>query len=574
MSKQFLCLCGLLCVLMSCKENSAEKTPLPLANSTSLRLMNQNWSQENRMAWWFSSQGTRILPYNWFLALEKPDKNVFIRDPENLRHYRFIPWPKDSEWNPDGLPIGFVQDRDVTTGTRYFGINCAACHTGKIRRGSQEYLIDGAPAHHDFDLFLTEIAFALQKTLGNKEKLARFSLRVLGFHPNPEAVEQLKQQLTEASVKLGQNILINHPSNANGYGRFDAFGNMRNAVAVFALNNPANQVAINAPVSYPVLWDTPHHDVLQWNGSAINTGIGPLVRDVEEVIGLFANFRIEKQSHADLSVINFMHSVNIPNLKNFQNMLVNLWSPLWSETQLPAINNQQAAQGQQIFEQLCSSCHPLIQREHPLRKITAKIIPLADIGTDPLMAANAATHKVRTGILEGESELPIQKYLANLPKFLAETLSTDLLSYSAIGILCEDLDQKTLLNGLSEYLTASTANRYKPNCQKAKDNNKCLRPVGYKARPLNGIWASAPYLHNGSVPNLWELLKPPAQRMRKFNVGSWEFDPINVGFITTAEEDTSIFDTSIAGNSNKGHVWGTDLSEVEKWQLLEFIKTL
>ncbi|WP_255377181.1 di-heme-cytochrome C peroxidase [Cellvibrio sp. PSBB006] len=100
----------------------------------------------------------------------------------------------------------------------------------------------------------------------------------------------------------------------------------------------------------------------------------------------------------------------------------------------------------------------------------------------------------------------------------------------------------------------------------------------YKARPLNGIWATAPYLHNGSVPNLWELLQKPEKRVVRFWVGSRKFDPVNVGFVTT--EGLNEFQVLTpagaiqAGNSNRGHEAGTDLSDDEKRQLIEYMKTL
>jgi cytochrome c5 len=100
----------------------------------------------------------------------------------------------------------------------------------------------------------------------------------------------------------------------------------------------------------------------------------------------------------------------------------------------------------------------------------------------------------------------------------------------------------------------------------------------YKARPLNGIWATAPYLHNGSVPNLWELLKPVSapneedQRTRKFFVGNREFDPKHVGY--RSDSGPFEFDTSLVGNSNAGHEFGADLSIDERQQLLEYLKSL
>jgi hypothetical protein len=95
----------------------------------------------------------------------------------------------------------------------------------------------------------------------------------------------------------------------------------------------------------------------------------------------------------------------------------------------------------------------------------------------------------------------------------------------------------------------------------------------YKARPLDGIWATAPYLHNGSVPTLWELLQEPDKRMKVFYVGRRDFDPKNVGFESATGPYK--FDTSLRGNSNSGHAAGTrELTEPQKRALLEYLKTL
>ena len=89
----------------------------------------------------------------------------------------------------------------------------------------------------------------------------------------------------------------------------------------------------------------------------------------------------------------------------------------------------------------------------------------------------------------------------------------------------------------------------------------------YKAGPLGGIWATAPFLHNGSVPNLYQLLLPPDERVKKFKVGSREFDPVNVGFDFTGGPFD--FDTDLVGNSNKGHVYATKvLTDEQRWQAL------
>lgn len=97
----------------------------------------------------------------------------------------------------------------------------------------------------------------------------------------------------------------------------------------------------------------------------------------------------------------------------------------------------------------------------------------------------------------------------------------------------------------------------------------------YRARPLDGIWATAPYLHNGSVPTLADLLRPPAQRPARFRVGSHELDVVNVGFSSDlAGDGDTVFDTTVDGNRNAGHLYGTTLPDADKAALIAYLKTL
>ena len=100
---------------------------------------------------------------------------------------------------------------------------------------------------------------------------------------------------------------------------------------------------------------------------------------------------------------------------------------------------------------------------------------------------------------------------------------------------------------------------------------------GYVASPLDGIWARAPYLHNGSVPSLHDLLEPPERRPTLFYRGYNVYDPEKMGFIyegPDAARSGFRFDTSKAGNGNGGHLWGTQLSPRVKRALIEYMKTL
>jgi mono/diheme cytochrome c family protein len=116
---------------------------------------------------------------------------------------------------------------------------------------------------------------------------------------------------------------------------------------------------------------------------------------------------------------------------------------------------------------------------------------------------------------------------------------------------------------------------------------------GYVAVPLDGIWARAPYLHNGSVPTLWDLLAAPDKRPARFYRGLDVYDPTKVGFVsdqaapvvvagagavTVRAASTAragrLFDTAQPGNGNHGHVFGTTLPDADKWALIEYLKTL
>ncbi len=120
---------------------------------------------------------------------------------------------------------------------------------------------------------------------------------------------------------------------------------------------------------------------------------------------------------------------------------------------------------------------------------------------------------------------------------------------------------------------------------------------GYISRPLEGIWANAPYFHNGSVPNLYETLLPAAARSKSFWVGNRDLDPVKVGFVTDESGVGSKFNVvddagnAIRGNSNQGHdghganeyegftqtfedgAW-RDFTEDERYALVEYMKSL
>jgi hypothetical protein len=104
------------------------------------------------------------------------------------------------------------------------------------------------------------------------------------------------------------------------------------------------------------------------------------------------------------------------------------------------------------------------------------------------------------------------------------------------------------------------------------------KTAGYANHPLDGIWLRAPYLHNGSVPTLADLLEPPDLRPRVFYRGYDVYDPVKVGFRTDVAEEGGRryfrFDTGLAGNGNRGHLYGVKLPPADKKALVEYMKRL
>jgi len=100
---------------------------------------------------------------------------------------------------------------------------------------------------------------------------------------------------------------------------------------------------------------------------------------------------------------------------------------------------------------------------------------------------------------------------------------------------------------------------------------------GYVAVPHKGLWLRAPYLHNGSVPTLRDMLRLPEERPRVFYRGYDLLDAENGGFVAQGAEAERVgqrFEVELPGNSNQGHLYGTELDPAAKEALLAYLKTL
>ena len=137
----------------------------------------QGWSDDLRDAFYFTPQGSHLVPYDWAVALEVADGERLFFAPENIRKFGYLQAPSpESSRNPDGLPIGFV--REPAPGSAvgdWLGMNCAACHTGEIVYGDARIRVDGAPTLADFQAFIQGLEAAFDALLSDPAKFERFA---------------------------------------------------------------------------------------------------------------------------------------------------------------------------------------------------------------------------------------------------------------------------------------------------------------------------------------------------------------------------------------------------------------
>src|SRR5882724_10666590 len=125
-------------LVLGCSQAARAQTPVWL---------DQAWSRADRTMFYTTSQGSQLMPYAWFMALERPDSDTLFRA-DSLTRFGYLPNP-DRTNNPDGLPVGFVKDIDQDDGRQWIGMNCSACHTNQIKFAGRTLQIDGGPTDAD-----------------------------------------------------------------------------------------------------------------------------------------------------------------------------------------------------------------------------------------------------------------------------------------------------------------------------------------------------------------------------------------------------------------------------------------
>lgn len=547
-------------------------------SNTKLVYLEQNWTPAESVRFYTTSQGSQILPYDWFLNLERSGSETLLRDDTNMLRLGYLLQKKD-QLNPDALPVGFV--KDVGTDRNWLGLTCAACHTSQIDYKGTAYRIDGGPSLADVRGFLVDVADSLKATRDDPAKFARFAAKVT------DPKETLKATVSEIVRQREGYNARNFPAGIlPGHGRVDAFGAIMNEV-FHAIAKPtpapddhtANAAIADAPVSYPCLWDTPQHDKVQWNGAAKNAGLGSLGRNVGEVLGVFGKFEIlDPPGEAG-----YDSTIRVRNLLAIEESLKKLWSPQWPAA-LGEIKPDMREQGRLAYlKAKCDVCHSrddMFDRTDPFRRVTAW---LGAVGTDDRMAQNFANRRPKTGRLEGAYVTVVGSNLIGTKTFGPQATADEVLGNAVIGtILGSPFDAPT---------DELTAIEYKARRRMGMAPASFTIANGgtYKARPLNGVWATAPYLHNGSVPTLHHLLLPAKDRPKTFPIGSREYDPENVGInVAIVLPGGTLFraraddGTPVPGNSNAGHEFGTAaitdpatrLDDAERRALLEYLKSL
>jgi hypothetical protein len=464
----------------------------------------------------FNSQGGFLPPYGVFKALPAICPEML---PGGYPSLGLV-----SEVGRD-LPIGISKRRRL--GLDLVGVNCALCHVGTVLDGASgtPRVVPGMPAIRTdvhrlmrvmVDCILDE-RFADTRQVVHKIREAGVPVGLVDrFIVYPRMLRELRTKIKDLNAEIG--FLIHEVPSA-GPGRLDTFNPLKGLELQWRLGQ-AQYDELTGPVDFPHLWGLPARDGrgLHWDGNL--DSVDETVRSA--VLGVGAKPR----------------TLDREGLDRVTRYIMQLQPPPYPYP----IDQKLAQTGAALFQTHCASCH-----EERIGRIT----DIHQIGVDP--------HR-----LDAFSA----KVAADLPRTLREKYQAPLFTFTHF--------RKT---------------------------------HGYVNVPLDGLWARAPYLHNGSVPSLQALLERPETRPKFFVRGSEVLDPERVGFMALppAEgprfappvpacprrgrhdwkpspglrsllrapgHDLFLYDTTCAGNGNRGHDFGTALAPGDKAALLEFLKTL
>ena len=590
------------------------RLPAPVA-AYDVVWLDQGWTEDQREKYYQTDQGTLIMPYSWFMSLELPpnftnlaDNYQLFRSNDNVSRYRLIPDPRP-KYNPEGLPIGVTKTTvpddllDISLGEKeWLSFSCAACHTGQLTYKGLAIRIDGMPAMWDFSYFSQNMTGALAATRALPTKFDRFAARVLEREAKPNTREErdkLKQKIDEYArwpliADAIRAIRDKTYTTVEGPGRTDALG--RGGNGQFTILDPTNMRKSSGPVSFPPVWYTHDYDWVQ-STTAIEQ---PLGRNVTESWGVNVIVDITNQDQSKL----FRSTHPMFNLFWIETLISVLEHPHWPDKIFGPIDEKLAERGRYLYEEAvwenprkpkdelwcggdgqpacnedrianqkgyCARCHSPVRQ--PVPPGTTSCDPLTDancksnpplwqiplykldvLGTDPNDAKefNAKVGTMSPGngtfrVAFGQSPYA-DKTKSNLGFGIGNGLqfvTTNVMDWwfkRNDGLMAEWVKAGVFPN---IPLGRRTMEGFRANSFRA--------PLAYPARPMAGYWATAPYLHNHSILNMYELLSPVSERASTFYIGNTEFVPEKLGFESGWFERGFKFDSTLPGNSNAGH---------------------
>lgn len=536
---------------------------------------------------------------------------------------------------PIGFAKTYSQNiKGITYETETIGFTCAACHTSHFihndgLRGPIEYIVEGGPATTDLGLLQSALTAAIGQTVLSSKipifdgRFDRFAKNVLGReYSATNKLALAKDFLSVVEAQQGDSDIIKV---TEGFSRLDALNRIGNAVFSDNIDRPENYVPIDAPVNYPHIWTAPWFDWVQYDASVM----GPLIRNVGEAMGVKAFLDVKSPPNSN----RFSSSIPIDNLVWMEELLSGnqptketgfsgLTKPKWTLTK---VDPNKIKQGELLYQQHCQGCHlPALSNEAIWQKnnfdhitwfdgtsyqqteekvLQLNVIPIKQVGTDKKQAsvmvnrsvdtsgAEVGTISDRTYGLQMASDICVRdpnqlaqnkdlealypydgSYYPNkalnindyplVTQFISDGANVPF-GYALASTVNKSIDAWFIRSGVNDPILQEKIRGSRPNCIQAG--------WGYKARPLNGIWATAPFLHNGSVATLRDLICPAKGiRPRFVQLGSLTFDTKNIGikqpenYQTTAtkylskglqydDDNYFILDTSILGNLNIGH---------------------
>jgi len=497
-----------------------------------------------------------------------------------------------------------------------------ACHTRDLRYRDELIRIDGAPSMADFGAFLIELFEAVNETLADEARFTQFASDVLNGGYPVNSADDLREEVMAWNAYEGELLALSLGLHTGtkvdwGAGRMDALQMIFNRISGMYASPIAGELLTSnikladSPTRPPFLWDTDKQDRSQWTGFAENhTEDLHLGRNYGQVLGVFANLTVSKDPTFPTAFSLDYTSQNSANLEGLVKLeksgVKKIGPPKWPWTgdHPQAIDVKKAARGKIIFgrtpqEGECFKCHGEQRSRLEYFKgneltgywqtpilFTAKATQDPTTGEPGIVPDSTDTRQcdvissvkslVDTGIFEGElvqgKRVGDDQCWGNkFPEKLPSTLMLKWVVQNATG----QTNERRFQTSLPAIIEAGKA------CELPQAPPLPEGACAYESRVLSGIWASAPYLHNGSVGSLRELLEKPEARKNSFAIGT-HFDPNTVGLSVDQPEGSYVLETTgcatneerNSGNSNCGHDYGTDLSTLQKLDLLEYLKTL